>query len=86
MQAVLIGLVCFLAAATALAQRALTVSLYGQTWSGVLPQSAVALSIKPEMDEMALEQTMRDVQTSLKPLSKHSSAVAIHCAAAIGFA
>jgi hypothetical protein len=70
MQAVLTGLMYFLAAATALAQRPLTVSLYGQTWSGVLPQSAVALSIKPEMDEMALEQTMRAVQTSLQPFVK----------------
>jgi hypothetical protein len=58
MQAVLIGLICFLAAQPQLwHNESLTVSLYGQTWSGVLPQSAVALSIKPEMDEMVLEQT-----------------------------
>jgi hypothetical protein len=68
MRAVLTGLICYFIAATTLAQRSLTVLLYGQTWSGVLPQNAVTLSIKPEMDEMVLEQQVRAIQESLRPL------------------
>lgn len=62
--------ISFSANVVATAQRAVTVSLYGQSFSGVLPNGAAAMTIKPASDDAALSRQVQNLQESLLPLSK----------------
>lgn len=63
-------LLCFFESATARVPRVVTISLYGQSFSAVLPDAVATLSIKTAGDDAALEHQVQALQASLLPLVK----------------
>ncbi len=66
----LVCLFCGFEHTTATVPRVVTISLYGQRFSAVLPNAAAILSIKTAGDDAALERHVQSLQLSLAPLAK----------------